>query len=242
MRRVLISAAALAVIITFNPIVSPMAGPANAAEVTSPSESYMISRGAQLYDKWWVPVKAAKPEATHPAYPAAGKKKGNATWRCKECHGWDYKGAEGAYSKGSHFTGIKGVSGMAGADPAAIAALLRGDLHGYTPEMLPDAAVAELALFISKGQVDPTPFMADGKSNGDVAAGKIYYEGVCAGCHGLDGKKVKDADSLGSVSGNTVELMHKVLNGQPGEAMPALRVLDAQIAADIVAYVQTLPE
>jgi thiosulfate dehydrogenase len=108
--------------------------------------------------------------------------------------------------------------------------------------MIPDAALAQLALFISKGQVDPAPFMADGKSNGDAAAGKVFYQGLCAGCHGLDGRKVKDADPLGAVSGNTVEMMHKVLNGQPGEAMPALRVLDIQLVANIVAYVQTLPE
>ena len=68
---------------------------------------------------------------------------------------------------------------------------LPAKLHN-TPDMIPDAAMAELALFVSKGQVDPRPYMtADGKSNGDVAAGKIYYQGVCAGCHGLDGKKVK---------------------------------------------------
>ena len=233
-RLVLFTAAALVAALNF--------GLVSAQDMADPSEAYTISRGAQLYDKWWVPIKAPEPGETHPAYPAAGKKSGKNTWRCKECHGWDYKGVEGAYSKGSHFTGIKGVSGMAGADPAAIAALLRADLHGYTPDMLPDAALAELALFISKGQVDPAPFMLDGKSNGDVAVGKVYYEGLCAGCHGLDGKKVKDADSLGSVSGNTVEMMHKVLNGQPGEAMPALRVLDTGLAAHIVAYVQTLPE
>ena len=234
-RIVLFTAAALVAALNF--------GTAPAQDAAGASEAYTISRGAQLYDKWWVPVKAPKPEATHPAYPAAGKKSGKNTWRCKECHGWDYIGAEGRYSKGSHFTGFKGVSGAAGTDPAAIAALLRAEPHGYTADMIPDAAMAELALFVSKGQVDPRPYMtADGKSNGDVAAGKVYYEGVCAGCHGLDGKKVKDADPLGAVAGNTQEMMHKVLNGQPGEAMPALRVLDAQVAADIVAYVQTLPE
>lgn len=208
----------------------------------APGEAYAIARGAQLYDKWWAVLKAPKPKATHPAYPAGGKYKGNATWRCKECHGWDYKGAKGAYSKGKHFTGIKGVNGASGSDPGKIAAMLRAKPHGYTAKMIPDAAMAQLALFISKGQIDPTPFMADGKSSGDAAAGKVYFEGICAGCHGLDGKKIKDADPLGAVAGNTVEMMHKVLNGQPGEAMPAMRVFDAKIAADIVAYVQTLPK
>ncbi|MCB1474003.1 MAG: cytochrome c [Rhodobiaceae bacterium] len=131
---------------------------------------------------------------------------------------------------------------MAGGDPAAIAALLRGEAHGYTTEMIPDAELANLALFVAKGQIDPTPYVADGKSSGDAAAGKAYFEGICAGCHGLDGKKIKDADPLGAVAGNTVEMMHKVLNGQPGEAMPGLRVLDTQIAADVVAYLQTLPQ
>jgi mono/diheme cytochrome c family protein len=234
-RLVLFTAAALVAFLNF--------GTVQAQAADDVSEAYTISRGAQLYDKWWVPTKAPTPDATHPAYPATSKKSGKNTWRCKECHGWDYIGADGRYSKGSHFSGIKGVSGAAGTDPADIAALLRGDLHGYTTDMIPDAAMAELALFVSRGQVDPRPYMAaDGSSNGDVAAGKVYYEGVCAGCHGLDGRKIKDADSLGAVSGNTQEMMHKVLNGQPGEAMPALRVLDAQVAADIVAYVQTLPE
>ena len=124
----------------------------------------------------------------------------------------DYRGAEGAYSSGKHFTGIKGIAGAAGADPATIAATLRADPHGYTTDMIPDAAMNDLALFVSKGQIDPAPYMSDGKSSGDVVAGKGYYEGICAGCHGLDGRKIKDADSLGAVSGNTVEMMHKVLN------------------------------
>jgi thiosulfate dehydrogenase len=36
--------------------------------------------------------------------------------------------------------------------------------------------------------------------------------------------------------------MHKILNGQPAEAMPALRALDRQIVADIMAHMTTLPK
>ncbi|SDM10179.1 Cytochrome C oxidase, cbb3-type, subunit III [Aliiruegeria lutimaris] len=213
-----------------------------AQDMASPSEAFRIARGGQLYDKWWVVLNGTKPEETHPAYPDDGQYKADATWRCKECHGWDYKGAEGAYSSGKHFTGIVGVAGSAGADPAAIVEILRAEPHGYTADMLPDDAAEDLALFISKGQIDPTTFMSDGMSSGDAAAGQVYYEGVCVGCHGLDGKKVKDMDPLGAIAGNTVETMHKILNGQPGEAMPALRVLDPQISADLTAYAQTLPK
>lgn len=236
MSRTFLLSSAVALVVALN------SGAVMAQDAANPSEAYAISRGAQIYDKWYGALKAPKPEATHPAYPAAGKKKGADTWRCKECHGWDYRGAAGAYSKGSHFTGIKGVSGAAGSDPASIASMLRSAPHGYTADMIPDSAMADVALFISKGQVDPTAYVADGKSSGDAPVGKVYFEGLCAGCHGLDGKKIKDADPLGAVAGNTVEMMHKVLNGQPGEAMPALRVFDPKLAADIVAYVQTLPE
>jgi thiosulfate dehydrogenase len=33
-----------------------------------------------------------------------------------------------------------------------------------------------------------------------------------------------------------------MMNGQPGEGMPALRALDGQIAADLAAYLPRLPK
>ena len=109
--------------------------------------------------------------------------------------------------------------------------------------MLSAADMNDLALFVSKGQVDPTRYIdaATKKPKGSAAKGEVYYNTLCGGCHGTDGKKVKDGPPLGSVADNVPEMLHKVLNGQPGEAMPALRALDVQIAVDIVAHLQTLP-
>lgn len=202
-----------------------------------------IVRGGRLYDKWWAENKADKPTATHPSY--AGKEyKDDATWRCKECHGWDLKGKDGAYGSGKHFTGIKGLTESADKDPAAIAAILRDKTHAYTPAMLSDANAMDLANFVSKGQVDMADYISSPslKSTGNAAKGKAYFETICVGCHGLDGKKVADAESLGSVASNGVEMMHKVLYGQPKAAMPALFALDHQIAADLVAHLQSLPK
>lgn len=212
--------------------------PATAAETES-----AIARGGRLYDKWFGENKAAKPAADHPAYPVKDGKYGkDASWRCKECHGWDYKGKDGAYAKGGHATGIKGIQGAAGKDPAAIAALLRDKTHGYTEAQISAKDAADLALFVSKGQVDMARFVEGGKAKGNGAKGEVYYNTLCAGCHGLDGKKVKDAPPLGSVADNGYEMMHKILNGQPGEAMPALRALDGQIAADIAVHLVSLPK
>jgi Cytochrome C oxidase, cbb3-type, subunit III len=203
-----------------------------------------IARGGRLYDKWFAENKATKPAADHPAYPHKGGKYGkDVSWRCKECHGWDYAGKDGAYAKGGHATGIKGIAGAAGKDPAAITAVMKDKNHGYTDAMLSAKDMSDLALFVSKGQVDFAKYIdaATKKPKGNGAKGEVYFNTLCAGCHGVDGKKVKDAPPLGSVADNPWEMLHKVLNGQAGEAMPAMRALDIQISVDIITHLQTLP-
>ncbi len=213
------------------------------AAIAGETES-ILARGGRLYDEWFKENKAEKPAADQPAYPNKGGEYGlAASWRCKECHGWDYKGKDGAYGKGKHMTGIIGITGAVGKDPATIAALLRAEPHGYTESQLPQSDAEALALFVSKGQVDMDKYIdpASGKPIGDGAKGEVYYNTICAGCHGVDGKKVKDV-ALGKFD-NPPEAVHKILNGQAGEAMPALRALDHQVTADIVAYiVNVLPE
>ncbi|MEK7730487.1 MAG: hypothetical protein AAB363_01385, partial [Planctomycetota bacterium] len=68
-------------------------------------------RGGLLYDKWWVVNGAPAPTGKHPLYPPlpVGQQSGSTTYRCKECHGWEYLGKDGRYESGSHYTGIKGV-------------------------------------------------------------------------------------------------------------------------------------
>jgi len=75
---------------------------------------HVIAEGGRLYDKWWSELELKEPRETHPAYPTIGKKRDASTWRCKECHGWDYKGKDGAYGKGSHFTGIPEIRSYVG--------------------------------------------------------------------------------------------------------------------------------
>ncbi len=205
-----------------------------------------IARGAKLYDKWFKVIKADKPKDTHSAWPAANtKKKGNTTWRCKSCHGWDYKGADGAYAKGSYKTGIKGINAMAGADTAKIVAVLKDDTHKLSGKMA-DADFNDLALFVSQGQVDMSKYIdyaAKAAKGGDGARGANYFNTMCAQCHGKNGDQPKDMKkTLAKQLGNPWEVMHKILNGQPGEQMPGLRALDHQIVVDIMAHLGTLPK
>jgi len=207
-------------------------------------EDSAIARGGRLYDNWYKVVGAEEPKQTHKAWPASNtKKSGGATWRCKSCHGWDYLGADGAYASGSYQTGIKGLRAQAGGDPAKVAATLKDATHGL--DVLPKSAVADLALFVVKGQIDMTQYINPDKSiKGDAAKGAAYYNTLCAGCHGEDGKLPKDMEKpLGAiVSGNPWEGLHKILNGQPKEPMPALRALPIDIAVDTLAYTASLPK
>ncbi|MBF0268911.1 MAG: c-type cytochrome [Alphaproteobacteria bacterium] len=210
--------------------------PAAAAEDVS-----AMARGGKLYDNWFKELKQSRPEETHPAYPASGKYP-KQSWRCKECHGWDFKGKDGVYGKNDHATGIKGVAGMAGKDPKAIAAAVMDAKHAYAGKLGAQDA-ADLGLFISKGLPDLNKYVdAAGKPKGNAAKGEVYFNTLCAGCHGVDGKKVSTGAAVGALKTDPWQLLHKSLNGQPAEAMPALRSLDPAVSADILAHAQSLPE
>jgi len=225
-----------------------ISGPAQADDVKE-TEVFAASRGGQIYDNWMSALEAEKPKQTHPSYPSAGKQKGASTWRCKECHGWDYKGKDGAYSKGSHFTGIVGIRNWNGKDPAAVIKVIRNKTHGYTKAMISDPAAKKLGLFVATGQIEMDKYIdrKTKKAHGDVDRGARLYQTVCALCHGFDGKMINFADApkveyVGTVAAsNPWEALHKIRNGQPGVPMVALTALNVQDQIDILAYAQTLP-
>lgn len=207
------------------------------------TEVYTISRGGQIYDNWMNALESDKPKGTHPSYPSKGKKKGASTWRCKECHGWDYNGKDGAYRKGSHFTGIKGIREWFGKDPKKTAKVIRDKTHGYTKAMISDSAARKLSLFITHGQIDMDKYIdpKTKKVRGNIHRGARLYQTICSICHGFDGrainfKEAPKAEYIGTVaSANPWETLHKIRNGQPGVAMVALAALGIQDQLDILA-------
>lgn len=211
---------------------------------------WAIARGGQVYDNWASVLELDLPEQTHPAYPADGKKTGGDTWRCKECHGWDYRGAAGAYGSGSHFTGIKGIREMVGTDPQKIHKIIMNDTHKYTEDMIPHNAMDKLSLFVSLGQIDDDLYIdrTTKKARGDAQHGATLFQTICAVCHGFDGKAMNFGDEnevevIGTIAkDNPWEFVHKARFGQPGVAMVGLVALPVQDVVDILAYAQTLPE
>ena len=213
-----------------------------------------IAEGGRLYDKWWKELKVDQPSSTHKSYPANAKKKGAASWRCKECHGWDYKGVDGAYSKGSHKTGIKGIRDAESMRINDIVAVLKNKIHGYDSVMA-DKSLSQLANFVKNGQVDIAAYINKETliANGNQKLGKNIFTKNCKECHGSNGKNINfktpsNPEFLGTVATeNPVETIHKLRNGNPsafykGKRMPNMnKILNLKEQIDLLSYLQTLP-
>jgi len=207
-----------------------------------------LAWGGVLYDNWpkEFGVKIAK---THPSYPAEGTINGVDTWRCKECHGWDYKGQAGDYSKGRHYTGIKGIRDYAYHAPEKIIKILKDDTHLFKT-MIPENALEALALFVSYGQIDMDPYVDRNtkKAVGKPKDGARIYLTTCIKCHGEDGREInfKDAKNpvyIGTIANNNPwETLHKIRWGHPGTQMISLLFLGLKEQLDVLSFCQTLAD
>lgn len=214
-----------------------------------PTEIWLRAAGGRIYDNWWQALDRKPPRGNHPAYPTGGKRSGATTWRCVECHGWDYNGKDGLYGGGERHTGIKGIRAAAGRDLGQIMALLRAAPHGYTPDMIADAELERVAIFVSRGQDDADPYIdiRSGAVKGDTARGAALFQTTCAVCHGFDGRLLnwgteQDPGFIGTeANAFPHEVLHKIRNSHPGAAMINLRGFPLEDAVDILAYAKTLP-
>lgn len=218
------------------------------------ADVWSIARGGQLYDDWGAALDKELPQKTHPSYPSIGKKKGGVSWRCMECHGWDYMGEDGAYGRGDHYTGVKGIRHMAGKRVEDIEEVLVDKTHQYTDTMIPPGARRKLALFVSKGQINMDQYIdrSTKRARGDVRRGALFFHTVCAICHGFDGAEMISKSEnelaafgerglLGTIATtDPYETLHKIRNGQPGVGMVTLRILSVRDQVDVLAYLQTL--
>lgn len=216
----------------------------------SPTQSATFSGGTasvggQLYDTWWVVNNGAIPTTTHPAYPSLGQQPPDVTWRCKECHGWDYMGVDGAYGTGSHFTGIGGVFQGRGQSSLVLGNQIKSGPDHDFGMVLSDQDISHLVAFIQQGTIDMNQSIEFGtrQALGDSENGRLVWARTCGDllCHGDDGL-ANPADVPAEARDNPWETLHKIRWGHPGSDMPSQVVegLTTQEQVDVLTYAQTL--
>jgi len=221
-------------------------------------------RGGRLYDQWWSVLGIPPPESDHPLWSSrpdvvSNSAGGAATWRCVECHGWDYQGVNGQYGTGPHRTGFRGVLGSE-MNAEVIRQLLstppekgkNPSGHGYGGYLNADD-LNDLVAFLLSGAIG-TDVLIDpisGQFQGDPVNGAADYALVgsayqCLKCHGADGTYIdfgtKESPSyLGTVAHEDPwRFLHRTRMGTPNGAMLGWlqNEGDDQSAADIGKYVQ----
>lgn len=224
-------------------------------------------RGGRLYDRWWSQAAVSEPVVDHPLWQfrpdqVSNNASAGATWRCTECHGWDYKGVDGQYATGDHRTGFGGILGST-MDAGDMFQLLKdppsnggnpGILNGHDfGTVIADNYINDLVAFVLLGTVDDQDFI-DTPSKiflGNPIAGQQNYESggtisQCGSCHGPQGADINfgtvlNPRYLGTVATDDPwEFFHRARMGFPGTPMQGWLANGGtdQGAADIGRYAQ----
>ncbi len=214
-------------------------------------------QGARIYDNWILALDLVPPVGNQPLWDNqdANARSGVITWRCAECHGWDYKGVDGAYGPYSnHYTGFIGLGKAVGASQETVMAWLDGSVNpehnflAYTNT----AALNDLAAFLRTRQID-TDLIIDSQTGtvlGDRRVGRNIYVDICASCHGDNGEQINFGNTqnplyLGDMAvADPWQSLHKIRFGSPtSDRMPAYEDEDWSLSmiANVLAYTQTLP-
>jgi len=225
-------------------------------------------RGGRLYDRWWSAIAAPAPATDHPLWQyrpdqTSNAATGSTTWRCTECHGWDYKGVDGEFASGPHRTGIAGVFGTS-LTPAPLFDFLReppnngggaGVPNGHDfGSVLADEQIYDLVAFVLGGVIDTDTYVdnaAGGVFRGDPMVGETHYTtggtlSQCISCHGSNGAAInfgtpQAPEYLGTVAVyEPFHFLHRVRMGFPGIPMQGWLANGGtdQGAADIGRYAQ----
>ncbi|MGE5122981.1 MAG: cytochrome c [Acidobacteriaceae bacterium] len=226
------------------------------AQTTTPSETDIV-RGAQLYDKWYAVLGMDAPQGNMPIWSrqSTNTRSGADTWRCSECHGWDYRGSQGEYKAGSHYTGFPDIFSLVqGLQQAEIVNHLRGALdpaHDFSA-FLDETSLNQLAEFLKFGIIDDSVYI-DPVSlriiNPDIDHGQQLYQSTCQKCHGEDGKQIVfRIEGVEEYLGNLANrdpwrFLHRTRFGVAGTDMPVGISLGwkPEDGRDILAYAQGLP-
>ena len=212
--------------------------------------------GGRIYDNWMRALDLKSPEFNQPlwAEQSSNPRIGDITWRCKECHGWDYKGAEGAFSSNSfRYTGFPSLSGVIGSSQEDVAAWLDGtnnSNHNFV-EVTNYNAMNDVTAFLLTMQIDAALFIDynSGLALGNEGNGHSIYLDNCAACHGDLGREINFSAGgkplfIGDIAVvDPWRALHKIRFGTAKGNMPSAENNGLSLGeiSDVLAYAQSLP-
>ncbi|MGH1347614.1 MAG: hypothetical protein ACRBN8_39015 [Nannocystales bacterium] len=191
----------------------PLACSSGCAETEDPVDAYDsadLHEGGRLYDRIWAETPSEDFTGDHPLWAARPDTSssgvgGTETWRCKECHGWDYLGVDGQYGTGNHRTGFPGIL-RTQLSPLGLFDLLSEEPgenpagHAYG-RFLSDRELWDLVRFCLEGAVSTSDIIDDSGSfvpapppGEALFADGIGSEPSCASCHGGSGQTMPHVD------------------------------------------------
>jgi len=216
-----------------------------------------VLRGGQLYYAWDRVLGVPLPDHDQAIWKevAPGQDYDPHTWRCVNCHGWDYRGSEGISPRAVvKRSGFPGLFEMVAEPEKKITSWLNGvrnaghDFSDYFSEQ----DYKDLSAFLSAGLIAPD-FIADPDTRlvaGTLSTGEEIYIEMCLSCHGVDGEKINFGGAvaplyLADISlHNPWRVSHVIRFGHLGINMPAGELTDVSFSQqiDLLTYTQSLPQ
>jgi mono/diheme cytochrome c family protein len=149
------------------------------------------SIGGQLYSDWPQVMLFRGPFAKHPLWTGSPSAINTETWRCVNCHGWDYRGGEGVGGDLGVIPKVPGLRHLVGADRRTVAdGITKGD-HGFAANQLSADALRFLVDFLIEGQRAVVDLAEKARRSGaDAGAGAARYANICRVCHGPNGARL----------------------------------------------------
>lgn len=209
------------------------------------------ARGGQLYDKWITVKTVTLPTTMTDKTGATITNTAVHDFRCKNCHGWDYKGTAGLYGPTYQNKAYAAAVNFVGTTKteAQLADTIKNGGTGMPAfgAQLTDTDIADLTKFLKEGVYDTSSYitldatkakkyvLAAGAS---ASAGDTLFASKCAGCHGATGETLQlDSGTLNVGSHtrqNAYEDNHKIKFGHPGSIMGSITTTTTEIR-DILA-------
>ncbi len=210
-------------------------------------DAFVVSLGGKLYDDFWAGTGNSPPKTRNPAFPSDMTVSNTDSWRCVSCHGWDYDGAgktSGSEQQDKQFASLRHLQGS---DPFTLTESFTRAHPDHPIQTTRGLPMDLLLLFVSVGQYETKTAQPDKAASPDhISRGRDIFEGVCMSCHDPDGKSGFEVhpglrQSLGWLARNRPKrAVHKIINGVPGQSMLALRFMEENAVADLLAYLRTL--